>query len=93
MSGHLSEQIERAVSALKAAGATEVYLFGSAAKTAMRVDSDIDLAACGLPPEKFFTAMGDAADLLDRSLDLIDLDEDTPFTRYLKEQGELLRVG
>ena len=26
-------------------------------------------------------------------LDLIDLDQDVPFTRYLKEEGELVRVG
>ncbi len=36
--------------------------------------------------------MGKASDALGRELDMIDLDEDTPFTRYLKEEGELRRV-
>jgi hypothetical protein len=36
--------------------------------------------------------MGDAREILECSVDLIDLDEDNPFTRYLKEEGELVRV-
>jgi predicted nucleotidyltransferase len=70
-----------------------VYVFGSAAKGAVREGGDIDLAVAGLPPERFFEAMGRAADLLDRPLDLVDLDEDNPFTRYLRDEGELRRVG
>ncbi len=85
--------VERAVAALKAAGAREVYLFGSAAKGKMREDSDVDLAVSGLPPEVFFRAMAQASRALGRPLDLIDLDHDNPFTRYLKEEGELQRVG
>jgi predicted nucleotidyltransferase len=59
----------------------------------MRADSDIDLAVSGLPPENFFRAMGEAGDLLPWPLDLVDLDENTPFTRYLKEENELVRVA
>ena len=36
--------------------------------------------------------MGRAGDILQRSFDLVDLDEDNPFTRYLKEEKELQRV-
>lgn len=78
---------------LKAAGAREVYVFGSAARGRMREGSDIDLAVAGLPPERFFEAMGEAGDILGITLDLIDLDEANPFTRYLREEGELERVG
>lgn len=85
--------IEKAAEALKKAGAREVYLFGSAAAGQIREDSDIDMAVSGLPPEAFFKAMGDAADILKRPLDLVDLDEETPFTQYLKEEGELQRVA
>jgi hypothetical protein len=46
-----------------------------------------------LPPEVFFRAMAAAHDALGRPLDLVDLDEDNAFTRYLKNNGELLRVG
>ncbi len=86
-------KVERAVAALKAAGAREVYLFGSTAKGIMRENSDVDLAVSGLPPEVFFRAMAAAHDALERPLDLIDLDADNAFTRYLKNKGELLRVG
>lgn len=75
------------------AGAREVYLFGSAMEGIPREDSDVDLAVSGLPPEAFYRAMGKASDCLDQPLDLIDLDEENPFTRYLKEEGELERVA
>lgn len=59
----------------------------------MRSDSDVDLAVSGLPPKVFFRAMSDARDALQMPLDLIDLDEDNLFTRHLKEEKELVRVG
>jgi len=92
MTEELRLLIERAASELVAAGAREVYLFGSAAWGTMREGSDVDFAVAGLPPERFFAAMGRAARILDRDIDLIDLDEVTPFTRYLREEGELVRV-
>jgi len=89
----LKERIGRAAAVLKAAGAKEVFVFGSAATGKLRQGSDIDLAVSGLPPERFFKAMGRAGDVLGCTLDLIDLDEECPFTRYLREEGELKRVG
>ena len=88
----MKELIKKAAEVLREAGAREVYLFGSAATGMMREGSDIDMAVSGLPPEVFFKAMGRAGDILQRSLDLVDLDEDNPFTRYLKEEKELQRV-
>lgn len=93
MAETIESRIEEAAAALKAAGAREVYLFGSAAKGKLRENSDIDLAISGLPPEVFFHAMGRASRAVGRPVDLVDLDEDNPFTRYLKEEGELRRVG
>ena len=66
-----------------------MYLFGSAATGKMREDSDIDMAVSGLPPEVFFKAMGEAHSILGRQLDLIDLDEISLFTEYLKKKGKL----
>jgi predicted nucleotidyltransferase len=85
--------VSEAAAALKAAGAREVYLFGSAAKGQLAAASDVDLAVSGLPPESFYRAMARAANILGCPLDLVDLDEDTPFTRYLRHEGELRRVG
>lgn len=93
MNDEIRQLIERAAMVLKAAGAREVYVFGSAARGQMREDSDIDLAVSGLPPELFYRAGGEAEDVVGRPLDLIDLDEVTPFTQYLKEESELQRVG
>ena len=93
MTEELGQSIEQAARALRAEGAREVYVFGSAVTGASRPDSDVDMAVAGLPPAVFFRAMSKASDALGRSLDLIDLDEDTPFTRYLRDRGELLCVG
>jgi len=93
MDKDLRESIERAAAVLKEFGAREVYVFGSAASGVLREGSDVDLAVSGLPPEVFFRAMGQARDALGRELDLIDLDEDNLFTRYLKGKGKLQRVA
>jgi predicted nucleotidyltransferase len=93
MTDEMNRLVDKAASALKAAGAKEVYVFGSASKGKIRPNSDIDIAVSGLPPEVFFRAMAKASRALGRPIDLIDLDEDNPFTRYLKKEGELQRVG
>lgn len=93
MSATIKESIERAAAELKLSGAEAVYIFGSAARGTMRDDSDIDFAVSGLPPDKFFKAFSLASSLFERPIQLVDLDEVTPFTRYLKEEGELQRVG
>ena len=85
--------IERAAAELKAAGAREVYVFGSAAKGPGGAAADIDLAVSGLPPSMFYRIGARLSDILGHSVDLIDLDISTPFTRYLREENELLRVG
>jgi len=85
--------LTQVVSALKAAGAKEVYVFGSAATGTAQEGSDIDLAVRGLPPERYFRALSDASDFLDRPLDLVDLDEPSAFTRHLEREGLLRRVG
>jgi len=93
MTDEMRKLIEKAAVALKEAGAREVYLFGSQARGDIHEESDIDLAVSGLPPDKYFKAMGDAGDILRRPIDLIDLDEVNPFTRYLIEEKELRRIG
>ncbi len=93
MADETETRLEQAIAELKAAGAREVYAFGSTAQGKLRENSDIDMAVSGLPPELFFRAMGRASRILGRPLDLVDLDEDNPFTRYLKGEGELRRVG
>ncbi len=93
MDDAIREAIERAAAVLKDMGAREVYVFGSAATGILREGSDVDLAVVGLPPGVFFEAIAKAADALGRDLDLISLDDDNLFTRYLKKKGKLQRVA
>ena len=78
---------------LRSLGATQVFIFGSAARGELRPDSDVDLAVTGLPPQVYFTAVSKASDLLGRPVDLLDLDDSTPLVRYLLGSGELVRVA
>ncbi|HUY12695.1 MAG TPA: nucleotidyltransferase domain-containing protein [Terriglobia bacterium] len=93
MDPNIDPHLVKAITELKDAGAREVYVFGSAAKGISGQNSDVDLAVSGLPPEVFFRAMARAARALGRPLDLVDLDEDNPFSLHLKREGELRRVG
>jgi predicted nucleotidyltransferase len=92
MTARLRSSIEAAADVLRAFGAREVYVFGSAAHGSLRAESDIDLAVSGLPPSIFFRAASKAADFLNRPADLVDLDDESPAVRYLRNGGELVRV-
>lgn len=93
MESDLEPEIKQAAAILIAAGAQEVYLFGSAADESQTEGSDVDLAISGLPPQRFYRALSAASRVMNRSLDLVDLDEQTPFTQFLKQQGKLRRVA
>jgi len=88
-----SNALAAAASLLLGLGATEVFVFGSATKGGLRPGSDIDLAVRGLPPFVYFSAVSRTTDLLGRPVDLVDLDDATPFVRYLLGSGELFRIA
>lgn len=92
MSTEMEMLIKRAAAELKSAGASEVYVFGSAARGADDATSDLDIAVSGLPPGIFYRMGARISDLVGRSVDLVDLDINTPFTRYLRAENELVRV-
>ena len=93
MDERIKDLVQRGADLLRDAGAREVYIFGSVATGKDHERSDVDLAVTGLPPEKFFAAMARLEDLFDENVDLVDLDDATPFTAYLKEKGFLRRVA
>ena len=93
MSDEPKQLVQRAAAELKAAGAREVFAFGSATRGQLAAGSDVDLAVSGLAPGLFYRLGARISDLLGRNVDLIDLDKPTPFTRYLREENELVRVG
>ena len=85
--------VSAAANLLRSMGATQVFIFGSAAKGLLRPDSDVDMAVTGLPPPVYFSAVSKASDILGRPVDLVDLDDSTPLVRYLPGSGELVRVA
>ncbi len=87
-----AERLHAAAILLFDMGASEVFVFGSAARNELRPRSDVDIAVRGLPPARFFAAASKAADALGRPVDLMDLDDRTPTVRYVLGSGELVRV-
>ena len=85
--------IRRAVEILKEAGCTHVFLFGSLTAGKVRDGSDIDLAIRGCPKGRFFHLLGKLLLELDHSVDLVNLDRQDAFARYLEKEGELLQIG
>ncbi len=93
MSKSEQEAIARAATLFIELGASQVFVFGSAAKGQLRPNSDIDMAVSGLPARFYFSAVSQASDLIGRPVDLVDLDDDSGLVRYLRESGELIHVG
>ncbi len=87
------KDIRRAVEILKEAGCTDVFLFGSLAAGKVRDKSDIDLAVRGCPPGEFFNLLGRLLLELSYPVDLVNLDRQDAFARYLEEHGELFQIG
>jgi predicted nucleotidyltransferase len=69
------------------------YWFGSFTTAGLRGESDIALAVRGCPKGKFFHLLGRLLMELEHPVDLVDLDGQHAFARYLEEEGELLQVG
>src|SRR5271157_781139 len=86
------DAVVAAANLLRSMGATQVFIFGSAAKGGLRPGSDVEMAVTGLPSQVYFSAISKASDLLGRPVDLVDLDEPTPLVCYLLGSGELVRV-
>lgn len=85
--------LQRAIEILKAAGCTDVFLFGSLAAGQIRADSDLDLAVRGCPEGKFFFVLGQLLLELDYPVDLVNLDRSDAFATYLEREGELLQIA
>jgi predicted nucleotidyltransferase len=88
----IQSDIDKAAEILKSAGCTECYIFGSISKGQADVNSDIDIAVRGLPPEKFFFIYGQLALQISRVIDLVDLDDGTRFSQKLRRRGPMTRV-
>jgi len=94
MTDAVRDMTAEAARVLKEYGAREVYVFGSAARGALREDSDVDMAVTGLPAAVFFRAWARAVRCFPgREMDLLDLDAGGAFVELLKARGQLHRVA
>ncbi len=87
------EDLESAVTYLKAVGCTEIYIFGSLSSGNAHSRSDIDIAVRGLQPGEFFTVYGELMIRLNHRVDLVDLDLQKQFGDSLLNSGNLRRVA
>jgi predicted nucleotidyltransferase len=88
------KDIQKAVEILKKAGIKEIYLFGSFAKKEYNENSHIDIAVVGLNPKKYYSIYGELMMNLDHDIDLIKLDDkNSRFSKFIKEEEELLKIA
>jgi predicted nucleotidyltransferase len=85
--------VEKAIEILKNQGCREVYLFGSLIEGPVTPDSDIDIAAKGIPIGSFFKVYAALIKHLDHPVDLINLEKDNRFGNMLQKGGYLQRVN
>ncbi|MBN2444939.1 MAG: nucleotidyltransferase domain-containing protein [Spirochaetales bacterium] len=90
---HFRKDVHLALKILQQAGCTEIFLFGSIIGGRINEESDIDIAIKGCPKGLFFRLYGQLIRNLAHPVDLIDLDKQKSFYRYLQEHGELVRVA
>lgn len=85
--------LDRALEILRGFGCTEIYLFGSLASGEFRERSDIDLAVRGCPKGEFFKLYGRLMMELEHPVDLVSMEYQGRFAKYLEEHGRLLQIG
>jgi predicted nucleotidyltransferase len=89
----LEQDIQHAIRILREEGCSEVFLFGSAATGRLRAESDIDLAARGIPRGRFFSLIGRLLFELEHSVDLVDLDKQRDFAKHLEKENALVQIA
>ena len=87
--GIRQDQLDRVITLAKAYGATRLILFGSAA-TSPEQARDLDLACDGVSGWSFYELGARLEEELQIPLDLIPLNPQTRFTRFVEQQGKVL---
>ncbi|MGA2296598.1 MAG: nucleotidyltransferase domain-containing protein [FCB group bacterium] len=83
------EQITKAVDIAKLYGATKVLLFGSALDD-MKNANDLDIAVLGIPENKFLV-FGATLDIeLGIQVDVVPLNNNSPFMDYIRKKGRYI---
>jgi len=87
-----AESLAKSVAILRRHGARRIVLFGSSS-TRPGEARDLDMACRGISPREFLRAVGELMDQVDVPVDLVDLTDETPFTRLIEERGEVVYEG
>ncbi|MDR0639765.1 MAG: nucleotidyltransferase domain-containing protein [Spirochaetaceae bacterium] len=87
------DDLDKAVTVLKEAGCSDVYLFGSLVTGKYHETSDIDLGITGLPPQKYIPTYSQLNNTMKNQFDLIDFDEDKELFHLLNSIGEVVCLG
>ncbi|HCY37910.1 MAG TPA: hypothetical protein DHV24_12315 [Candidatus Margulisbacteria bacterium] len=80
-----NEEKEIIINCAKKYNVKSIRLFGSAVKK--NDYNDIDLAVEGIKPGLFFCFYGELLRTVDKSVDLVDLDLESPFNSLVKRDG------
>ena len=83
------QQIDKAVEIAKEYGATKVLLFGSALDDPENAN-DLDIGVHGIPDNKFFLFGGILDEILRMNVDVIPLNNKSPFVEYIKKHGKYI---
>jgi len=67
-------------------GASTIFLFGSSS-VPEREGRDIDLAVAGVPASRFFEFYGELMFSLSKPVDLVDLGNESAFTKLILSEG------
>lgn len=83
------ENIETAIEMAKEFGAKKLLLFGSALDNPSEAN-DLDIGISGIQTSKFFLYAGKLEDKIRVNVDLVPLDQDSPFIEYIKRNGRYI---
>lgn len=93
MPPEIKEDVNKAVAILKKAGCSEIYIFGSIARGEYNRNSDIDFVVKGLPKKLFFKISGRLMNAIKHRFDLVEIDDDNKFSKFLLENEVFIRVA
>lgn len=83
------KNIDRAIELAKEFGATKLLLFGSALTNPQKAN-DLDLGIEGIEPSKFFLFGGTLENIINKTVDIVPLEIDSEFVKYIKKYGKLI---
>lgn len=83
------QQIDKAVEMAIDYGATKVLLFGSALDEP-ELANDLDIGVLGIPDDKFFMFGGMLENAIRITVDVIPLENQSPFVDYIKTKGRYI---